>query len=76
MSQVPESWNRLLDQKGLALALNRARSFVAAMKRRGFPMPGGRATVFQAVQWLIDNPNPRGRRVPPRHKMEQRRPSA
>lgn len=76
MSQTPESWDVLLSVKELALALNRARSFVAAMKRRGFPMPGGRATLFQAVQWLVDNPNPRGRRVPPRHKMEQRRPSA
>lgn len=76
MSQVPESWNRLIDQKGLAVALNRSRTFIAAMKARGFPMPGGRATIFQAVQWLIDNPNPRGRRVPPRDKMEQRRPSA
>ena len=73
MSQTPESWDVLLSVKELALALNRSRTFVEAMKRRGFVMPGGRATLFNAVRWLIENPHPRAGRVPQRSNTEHRK---
>lgn len=39
--------------------LKRAPSYVYAMRARGFPMPGGRATLRQAIEWLKINPQPR-----------------
>lgn len=48
--------------KELAAALGRERTYVAAMKRRGFWMPGGRATIAEARAWLARNPPPRSRR--------------
>jgi hypothetical protein len=51
----------LLSGKELAAALGRARTYVSAMKRRGFLMPGGRATLAEARAWLIRNPPPRAR---------------
>ena len=47
----------LLDRKGLAEKLLRHRSYIDAMVRDGFRMPGGRATVNQAIRWLINHPN-------------------
>jgi hypothetical protein len=52
---------RLLTPKELAYALRKARSYVYAMKRRGFPMPGGTARLSEARAWLVRNPKPRGR---------------
>ena len=40
--------NDLLTIKELAAALKRSRFYVHAMKRRGFQMPGGVATVAEA----------------------------
>jgi len=40
----------------LAADLSRSRAYVSAMKRAGFPMPGGTATVNEARDWLRDNP--------------------
>ena len=52
---------RLLTTKELAAALGRNRTYVVAMKRAGFVMPGGLATVTEARAWLVRNPCPRSR---------------
>ena len=49
--------NRLLPAKQLAHELNRSTGYIYAMKRDGFQMPGGSATINQALQWLVENPN-------------------
>lgn len=51
--------SQLLKIKELAAALRRPRSYVHAMKRRGFVMPGGTATLSEARAWLARNPAPR-----------------
>lgn len=51
--------HELLTCKELADALRRNVSFVWAMRRRGFRMPGGAATLDEARQWLQANPRPR-----------------
>ena len=51
----------LLSIKELACELKRGRTYVWAMKCRGFKMPGGRATLTAALIWLESNPEPRGR---------------
>lgn len=51
---------QLLTTKELAAALKRSRGYVQAMKARGFPMPGGTATVEEARAWLARHPQPRG----------------
>lgn len=53
--------NDLLTIKELAAALKRSRTYVQAMKRRGFQMPGGVATVAEARKWLVRNSHPRAR---------------
>ena len=53
MTEVPH--DGLLSVKDLACALRRSRTYVFAMKRCGFFMPGGRATLSQAVEWLMGN---------------------
>jgi hypothetical protein len=47
---------RLLTCKELAFELNRNVTYVYAMRTAGFEMPGGRATVSDAVTWLSRNP--------------------
>jgi len=42
--------------------LKRAPSYVYAMKARGFPMPGGRARLTEALAWLTRHPQPRAER--------------
>jgi hypothetical protein len=54
---------KLLTIKELAAAIGRARSYVAAMKSRGFPMPGGTASVSEARAWQARNPPPKSRKV-------------
>jgi hypothetical protein len=49
---------RLLCVKELAAELGRSRFYVFWMKRRGFPMSGGRATLAEARAWLQDHPKP------------------
>jgi len=51
---------RLLSVKELASELGHARSYVQAMKAKGFIMPGGRSTISRALAWLARNPPPRG----------------
>lgn len=56
----------LFTPKELAALLKRDRTYIFAMKRRGFPMPGNRATLGEARKWLAKHPPPRsgeGRRV-------------
>ena len=53
---------QLLTTKELAFVLRRDKSFVYAMRKQGFAMPGGTATVTEARQWLLTNPFPRRRK--------------
>lgn len=43
------------DVKGLALGLKRNPSYVYDMKAGGFEMPGGRASLRMALQWLANH---------------------
>jgi len=47
----------LLYPEELADALRRSRTFVFAMKRCGFGMPGGTATLEEARAWLRNHPD-------------------
>ncbi|HBJ87143.1 MAG TPA: hypothetical protein DDZ88_25440 [Verrucomicrobiales bacterium] len=49
--------DELHDVKGLAVAIKRAPSYVYDMKSAGFQMPGDRASMRQAHQWLADHPD-------------------
>lgn len=49
--------------KKLAATLQRNRTYVHAMKRKGFQMPGGKATLEEALSWLARNPPPRSART-------------
>ena len=49
---------KLQSRKELAAELGRSVRYIASMKARGFQMPGGRATVSQALEWLAKNPTP------------------
>lgn len=51
------SWmDELLCVKELADRIKHTPRYVYAMKRDGFAMPGGLATVRQALDWLADHP--------------------
>ena len=63
MNRLPQSWDEeLLTPKELAAKLKRARSYVAAMRSRGFRFIAGRTTLSIALEWLADNPQPRARK--------------
>lgn len=47
---------KLLYPDELADALRRGRCYVFAMKKAGFAMPGGTATLSEARDWLRRNP--------------------
>ena len=47
----------LLNMSALAKALGVSSQWIRAMRRCGFPMPGRRATVADALQWLKENPD-------------------
>lgn len=51
---------KLMSACELAFELGRSVQYIYAMKRRGFLMPGGRATLAEARGWLVRNPPPRG----------------
>lgn len=61
----PDIHIRLRNMKELAATLGVSREFLLAMKRDGFAMPGGRATVAAAHAWLAAHPD---FRVGSRHK--------
>lgn len=48
---------KLLYPDELADALRRGRCYVFAMKKAGFTMPGGTATLSEARNWLRRNPH-------------------
>lgn len=50
-SNDPRLWN----VAELAAALGVSRDYILAMKRHGFPMPLGRASVPMAHDWLREN---------------------
>ncbi|MBK1877986.1 hypothetical protein [Pelagicoccus mobilis] len=47
---------QLLSVKELAWQLNRHPNYVYLMRKAGFPMPGNRTTLKDAVDWLAENP--------------------
>jgi len=50
-----KEYDELLSVKELADRLARNPRYVYAMKRDGFLMPGGRATLAGAIEWLGNN---------------------
>jgi len=54
---------RLLTPKELAAQLRKHISYIYAMKRAGFQMPGGVARLEAALAWLIRNRPPRSRKT-------------
>lgn len=55
----------LLNVNELADALGRGRKYVWWMKRWGFAMPGGTATLEEARDWLRRHPDFSTKRKPP-----------
>lgn len=49
-------WDEPHDVKGLAGMLKRTREYIEDMKTCGFVMPGGRATLRMAFDWLAKHP--------------------
>lgn len=48
---------QLLSPKELAWRLSRHQNYVYLMRKAGFKMPGYRATVEDALEWLEQNPD-------------------
>ncbi len=57
---IPNSGGQMT-AKELAGELGRSVGYIYAMKRDGFPMPGGLASIKDVLQWLEKHPNPRRR---------------
>lgn len=57
---------QLLTPKELAWRLSRHPNYVYLMRKAGFPMPGYRATVEDALKWLEENPSWRKTLTKPR----------
>jgi hypothetical protein len=55
--QAHTDWDEPRDVKGLAAVLKRSREYVADMRSSGFIMPGGRATLRMAFDWLAKHPD-------------------
>lgn len=55
MSAMPQ----LMTRKELASALRKHVTYISAMKRQGFQMPGRVATLSSAIEFLQHNPSPR-----------------
>lgn len=49
--------NTLLTVKEVAVKLKRSPAYVYKMKRAGFTMTAGRATLSEAICWLKSNPD-------------------
>lgn len=58
----------LCSMKELQGHLNVGRDFILAMRYAGFPMPGRRATVADALAWLKANPDFNRERTLSRHR--------
>jgi hypothetical protein len=52
----------LMNVKELSAALGRHRNYVSAMRRSGFQMPRGMATLADAEDWIRCHPSPRSKR--------------
>lgn len=52
----------LLSCKELATALNRSMPYIYQMKKRGFRIRSGRATLTAALNWLEKHPCPTSKR--------------
>ena len=48
--------DKLRPIKELAACISRSRGYVSAMKKAGFQMPGGLASVNDVRRWLAKNP--------------------
>jgi hypothetical protein len=55
--------SKLLTRKELADELRRSVRFIDWMKRRGFKMPGGTATLEEARVFLAENTKPCSRKI-------------
>lgn len=58
---VTPLWHQRFTVKELAAQLQRHRNYVHAMKRQGFAMVDGKASIAEARAWLARNPAPRSR---------------
>ena len=63
MTETFSDAKKLLNGNELADALGRHRNYITFMRRRGFSMPGGLATIAEARAWLVRNPAPRSRKM-------------
>lgn len=54
---------KLLTPKELGSELRRTAHYIYAMKKQGFKMPGGTATITEARHWLRRHPPPRARPI-------------
>ena len=57
MNQISADDNTLRYADDLAEALGKGRTYIYAMKKEGFKMPGGTSTVVEGRAWLKDHPN-------------------
>ena len=66
----------LLNQQSLAQAIGVSGPWIRAMHRCGFPMPGGRATIADALQWLKEHPEFRMNKALRGHRRDRSNPPA
>jgi len=73
-SAPPDPQITLCTQQQLRAALRISRDYLLAMRYAGFPMPGGRNTIAEALAWLKANPNfqPRQHLAPHRNLKPKR----
>lgn len=57
----PREQGELLRPKELARALKRSANYIYKMRRAGFVMPGGLATLAEARAWLDKHGSPTGK---------------
>ena len=57
------SHEELLTTKELAAEMKRSEWYIRAMRKAGFPMPGGTATIEEARLWLVRRPDFNARAV-------------
>lgn len=57
LAEVIGRKSRRLSPKELAKSLEVSERYVRGMKAKGFRMPGGLATVSEALEWLEENPD-------------------
>ncbi|MBK1884671.1 hypothetical protein JIN85_19830 [Luteolibacter pohnpeiensis] len=71
MSQISKNDPRLFNMNELAEALGVKRVFIRQMKKYGFKMPLGRASIGMAYDWLTKNAEILdGKKIDPRDEVE------